>query len=257
MSDDDDELVALIDNELDEDRKARLLARIENDDALRARYEALRDGVSPIRSAFDALLERAPVERLRLAIPPELEPQPAIRRRWLSGISFRDLAAGLVVGFLAAGALAWFTLGHLARSEDEGDWRGAVVDYMKLYTNETFALVQVDPQTEAQELGAVSKRVGASLTPDNVALPGVSFKVAFILAFAGAPLGEIAYVDPTGEPVLFCVTANSEPDAPPRTEKRDAFALASWSRGGRGYLVISRKPEQQVAELARTLEARF
>jgi anti-sigma factor RsiW len=257
MSDVDDELVALIDNELDEDRKARLLARLENDAALRERYEALRDGVAPIRSAFDALLERAPVARLRQAIPPETQLQPRGPRGWFGGISFRDLAAGLVIGFLAAGALAWFTLGHLPRSEEESDWRGAVVDYTKLYTNETFALVQVDGQTEALELGAVGKRVGVNLTPDNVALPGVSFKVAFILAFGGAPLGEIAYVDPTGEPVLFCITANSEQDAPPRTEKRDAFSLTSWSRGGRGYLVIARKPEQQVAELARTLEARF
>jgi anti-sigma factor RsiW len=256
MPDEDNELVALIDNELDEDRKARLLARLETDPALRARYEALREAGAPFRRAFDALLERAPVERLRQAIPPEAQPPPAIRRRWLSGISFRDLAAGLVIGFLAAGALAWFTLAP-PRKDDEGDWRSAVVEYMKLYTNETFALVRADPQTEAMELGAVGKRVGASLTPDSVALPGLDFKVAFILAYAGAPLGEIAYVDSTGEPILFCLTANSEPDAPPRSEKRDAVSLATWSRGGRGYLVIGRKPEQQIAELARTLEARF
>ena len=76
MTDEDQELVALIDNELDEDRRNRLLARLEEDPALRARYEALRDAGAPIAAAFDALLEQAPVARLRQAIPSET----AVRR---------------------------------------------------------------------------------------------------------------------------------------------------------------------------------
>ena len=93
MEDQDQELVALIDNELDKDRKSRLLVRLEEDAALRARYEALRDAGAPIRGAFDALLERAPVARLRDAVPAE----SATRRapRLLTGMAFRGLAAAL------------------------------------------------------------------------------------------------------------------------------------------------------------------
>ena len=64
MTDEDQELVALIDNELDEERKTRLLARLAEDPALRARYEALRDAGAPIGAAFDTLLAQAPVARL-------------------------------------------------------------------------------------------------------------------------------------------------------------------------------------------------
>ncbi len=39
MADEDEMLVALIDGELDEDRGRGLLARLETDAALRARYE--------------------------------------------------------------------------------------------------------------------------------------------------------------------------------------------------------------------------
>jgi anti-sigma factor RsiW len=39
--------------------------------------------------------------------------------------------------------------------------------------------------------------------------------------------------------------------------KRGDLAPSSWSRDGRGYLVIGRLSEAQVAELAQTLKARF
>ena len=171
-------------------------------------------------------------------------------------MAFRELAAGFVLGLLAAGAAGWLAFGA-PRSGANNDWRAAVVDYMKLYTHDTFALVSSDRPIEAFELSAVGKKVGADLTPDNVKMPGLDFKVAFNLSYDGAPLGEIAYVNSTGAPVLFCVIASKEADAPLRSEKRDQFSLASWSRNGLSYMVIGRMPEQRVVELAQTLVTRF
>ena len=119
-----------------------------------------------------------------------------------------------------------------------------MVDYAKLYTNETFSPLNPDRPLQAIELSAVGARVGAELTPDNVALPGLRFTVAFMLSYKGSPLGAIAYVDPEGTPVLLCVIANHAPDAPMRSERRGDLSLASWSRGGRGYLVIGRIPDR-------------
>jgi hypothetical protein len=53
--------------------------------------------------------------------------------------------------------------------------------------------------------------VGANLTPEGVALPGLRFTVAFMLAYEGSPLGAIAYVDPSGAPVLLWWRAISRP----------------------------------------------
>ena len=48
MSDHDAELVALIDNELDEGRRTALLARLAVDDGLCQRYEELRQASVPL-----------------------------------------------------------------------------------------------------------------------------------------------------------------------------------------------------------------
>jgi anti-sigma factor RsiW len=253
MNDDDAELVALIDNELDENRKKALLARLETDERLRERYEALREAGAPISAAFDALLRQAPIARLRAALPPEGLARPPSRR--FAGIALRELAAGIVIGALAAGAAAWIALSLAPQGERE-DWRSAVAEYTDLYTNETFTPLNPDAALQAVELSAVGATVGADLTPEKLALPGLRFTVAFMLSYEGLPLGAIAFVDPEGAPVLLCVYANHAPDAPMRSEQRDDLSLAWWSRGGRSYLVIGRMPTERAVALARSLEKR-
>jgi anti-sigma factor RsiW len=157
---------------------------------------------------------------------------------------------------LAAGVGAWIAL-SLAPSGAKEDWRSAVEQYTNLFTHETFSPLNPDASLQANELAFVGARVGAHLTPDDVALTGLRFTVAFMLAYGGSPLGAIAYVDTVGEPVLLCIIANQPPDAPTRSERRDDLSLASWSRGGRGYLVIGRIPEERAAALAQSLEGRI
>jgi anti-sigma factor RsiW len=254
MTDDDAELVAFIDNELDENRSGALLARLAQDEQLRRRYYELREAGAPIAASLDALLGQAPLAQLRAMLPGEpLVRQPSARPR---RIVLRQLAAGIVIGLLAAGALAWAALSFGLFNKEE-DWRTAVVEYAELYTNESFAPLNPDPSLQALELKALSAQVGVELTPDKVALPGLRFTTAFILSFDGSPLGEIAYVDPKGAPVLFCIIANGAANAQARTEKRGEFSLADWSRGGHGFLVVGRMPKEQIAEWAQTLEKRI
>ena len=134
MDDEDAELAALIDNELDPDARCRLLASLEEDTALRKRYERLQETDGLVTRALGDLLKSAPLDRLRAAMP---EASPI--GRWRSGRTVLPFAAGIVVGFLAAGIAAWAVLAFAPQEERE-DWRTAVVEYMQLYTNETFAL---------------------------------------------------------------------------------------------------------------------
>jgi hypothetical protein len=112
-----------------------------------------------------------------------------------------------------------------------------------------------DASLEAIELGAVGQSVGAKLTPEIVALPDLRFTVAFMLSFKGSPLGAIAYVDAEGSPLMFCIIANHGPHAPLWSERRGDLALASWSRAGRGYLVIGHIPEERALELTQRVAA--
>ena len=251
MTVDDAQLVALIDDELDEEGKGRLLAQLAADESLRQRYEALREAGAQMSSSFDALLDAAPLSRLSAALPSEAVARPASPAR--PGIARRELAAGFALGLLAAGA----ALIALTLTGPANDWRSAVAQYTNLYTNATFSPLNPDAALEAQELAAVGSRVGAKLTPEDVALPGLRFTVAFMLAFDGWPLAAIAFVDPNGSPVLLCIIANGGGDSALRLETRDGLPLASWSRDGRGYVVIGRQPEQRIAEFARLLEQRI
>jgi anti-sigma factor RsiW len=253
MSNDDAELVALIDNELDEGARTALLARLAADDQLRQRYEELRQTSASLAASLDTLLEQAPLARLRAALPSH-QPRRQPPRRFRE-IAIRELAAGVVIGLLAAGATAWLasSFGLLGGKED---WRSAIAEYTHLYTNETFSPLDPDTAMQAMELSAVGAKVEANLTPENVALPDLRFTTAFMLSYGGSPLGVIAYVDPTGAPVLLCILANRAPDAPMRSEQRGDLSLAWWSRSGRTHLVIGRIPEERAAALAQALEKR-
>ena len=254
MSDDDAELVALIDNELDESPRTALLARLAADERLRQRYEEFRRTSAPLAAALDELLTQAPLARLRAALPAD-EPLRQPSRRF-AGIALRELAAGFVIGLLVGGR------GGLGRIELRVLWRKrglatAVTVYTNMYSNETFSPLKPDASLQAIELSALGAKVGVNLTPESVALPGLRFTVAFMLAYDGAPLGVIAYVDPSGAPVSLCIIANDAPDAPMRSERRGDLSLAWWSRGGRSRLVIGRIPEERAVALAQTLEKRI
>lgn len=87
--------------------------------------------------------------------------------------------------------------------------------------------------------------MGASLTLENVALPGLRFATAFMLSYDGSPLAVIAFVDRLGTPVLLCIVANNMPDAPTRSQQRDYLSLAWSSRGARTHVVIGRIPRSR------------
>ena len=228
MTDEDAELVALIDNELDEGSRGALMARLATDERLRQRYDELRAVGAPIAASLEELLGQAPLERLRAAIPADEPVSPAAwpvrRRRTAAACGGRcDRAPrGRARPHGLRRALACF--------KEREDWRTAVVEYTDLYTNETFSPLHPDASLQAIELSALGAKVGANLTPENIALPGLRFAVAFMLAYEGSPLGVIAYVDPSGAPVLLCILADHAPDAPLRSERRDDLSLAWWSQ---------------------------
>jgi anti-sigma factor RsiW len=253
-ADDEERLAALIDNELDEDEKSALLARLAQDEGLRNRLEALRQDRARLVASFDALLARAPLARLRAAIPTADDELPPHPKR--ASIGWLELAAGIVIGLLLAGAASWVGFGGFLGPPRE-TWRTAVIEYMDLYTPDTFALWNPDSSVQARQLQAVSAKVGVELTPEKVAVAGLRYRTAFNFSYDGDALAEIAYTDAGGAPVLFCVIANGKPDAPPRTVAREGLSYVTWSHGGRSYMFVGRMPEQRIAELALPLTTRF
>ena len=266
MSGDDDDalLVAFIDQELDESARGALAARLAADADLRARLARLREGGRAFAPAFQGMLDAAPIERLKASLASinagELAAQPARRS---PGARIGRLAAAAALMLFCAGIVAdrvWprapphplQTAGPV--SDRDEDWRQAVVEYMNLYTVDTFSSVAASPDAGLSLVGA---KLGLDLTPERVALAKLQFKGAQIFDFHGAPLGQLGYVDAASGPVLFCIADNGEPDAGMKAETLGGFATASWSRASRGYLLVGRLPVDEMALLADSLERRF
>ena len=230
-----------------------LLARLAADSGLRRRYEKLRQTSLPLAASFDALLEQAPVVRLRAALPPNKPICRPLRR--FAGVAFRELAVGSCDRALAAGVVLW-AASTLGLFDGREDWRTAIAEYTHLYTNETFSPLKPDSAQQAAELKAVGAMVGkATLTPENVALPGLRFTWAFMLSYGGSLDGRPGLCRSLGRfPVLLCILANGAPDAPTQSERRGDLSLAWWSSNGRSHLVIGHVPEERAVTLAQMIE---
>jgi anti-sigma factor RsiW len=245
--DDRAKLTALIDNELPEPERFELLARLEAEAPLRAERDALRAAKPRIDEAFSALLDQAPLARLAAALPAP-PPRRAVRR-----FAPSSLAAGLVLGAALGAAL---TLALWRGPAAEEDWTGAVVDYMKLYSPDTFAALDPGAPEIARELDGLGAKIGLPLAPADVALSGLTFKTAFGLVYDGAPLGEIVLTDASNAPNLFCILADGAPPQKLKVETRGAYALATWAARGKRFLVVGRA-EAPVAQWAQTLSMRL
>jgi anti-sigma factor RsiW len=262
MNDEDDDalLTGLVDGELGEERGDALRARLAAESELRARLEAIKAGGWPIAQAFHVLLDDAPLDRMKASLA-ALAPEAPVFSKW--GSSARALAASVVVAAFVAG----IGVGRLALhpAPDVGgvvekaheDWRDAVAEYAALYTRETFSRIPADDAAQRPELEVLGAKLGIDLAPERTKIDGLAFKEAILLAYDGAPLGQLAYGDSQGAPVLFCIIADARTDAAPVNETRKGFALTSWAHGGRGYMVIAQLPANKVAEIASQMERRF
>ncbi len=265
----DEELVAYLDGELTPDARRRIAQRIAADHDLQRRLILLSGGNRPFRDAFEPLLEQAPQARLEamLANLPAARTAEAENTRptgrWRFGT--RAAAASLflfLVGFGAgwlAPALRQFVRDQIVTetASDEDDWRQAVAEYLSLYTSETLAAIPDDAAMREQEIAAVGAKMGIGLTPQRVALPGLTFKRAQLLEYDRKPLGQIAYLDPDSGPLALCITMNDDPNTGLQIEQRQGFNVVYWSRGRHSFMVIGRVPTPRLQQLASDLSDRL
>jgi anti-sigma factor RsiW len=243
----DAELTALLDGQLGEPERSELFRRLASDSRLQDRFDALAATRGALDAFFAGMIAAAPVARLRAALPIDgRAPRSVVLAR------VRRVAGFVVAAMIGAALAAWVTLDV---GGEKDDWSSAVVEYMRLYTPETFAGLKPDAAQEAALIGAVGARLGVRLTPQSLAMPGFAFKTAFVLTYDGAPLGEFVFTDSAGAPNLFCVLAEPATPTPLSLNRHGEFALATWGRDGKRFLVIGPSPEV-IADWAHRLASR-
>ena len=242
----DEDLTALLDGRLADPQRTEAIRRLAADPSLQHRFDALAQARGLLDAAFAGMLADAPVARLRAALPTDAGPR-------VSTVTRARLAASFVIATVLSAALAaWITF-NLGNARE--DWVTAVVEYMQLYTPETFAGLTPDATQEAAIVGKIGARLGVGVTPQDLATPGLAFKTAFVLSYDGAALGEFVFTDTAGAPYLFCILTEAAAPAALRRDRRQSFAVATWGRRGERFLVIGPSAEI-IRDWSRTLASR-
>ncbi|NZD60469.1 anti-sigma factor [Rhizobium sp. WYCCWR 11290] len=256
----DEDLTAFIDGELTAEEAARIQTMVNGDERTAERLEFLARASLPFEQAFAPLLAEAPREKLQAmlaAIPLQQSarsgPTPAFatRRRFLGALA-ASLAAGIAIdrGVIGIGK------GFSAKDENS-EWRAVVADYISLYTAETLAGPVPGREDQAAQLAGLDEKLGLSLSPEAVSLPGIDFKRALLLQYDGKALAQIAYLDPETGPMALCIVKSDKGPKAPDLEHRKGMNVVYWSNATHAFMLIGRIPADRVQELAENARSRL
>ncbi|MBB4192017.1 anti-sigma factor RsiW [Rhizobium aethiopicum] len=243
----DEDLTAFIDGELTSEERARIEAIVKKDESVAERLDFLARASLPFEQAFAPLLSEAPREKLQAmlaAIPVHENAKPAsapavTRRRFLGA-----LAASLVAGI----AIDRSVIG--IGKDENSEWRAVVADYISLYTAETLAGPVPDRQEQTAQLASLDEKLGLSLSPEAVSLPGVDFKRALLLQYEGKALAQIAYLDPETGPMALCIVKSNAGPKAPDLENRKGMNVVFWSNATHAFMLIGYATADRMTAIA-------
>lgn len=247
----DEALAAFLDDQLEPEQRQMLSRRLAEDEDLARQLAVLRADHDAMRSAFNKLLDDAPVERMAASFQRAVTKRDDDRR-----LSRRQLIAASF-GLLAMGAAAGGGLGTMVLANRpslrNGGWRGVVADYMSLYSTATLANLSHDPAMLDRQVASIGEDLAIPVKRSDIDLPGLQFRRAQMLQLDGRPLAQFAYVDAQYRPFALCVFADSSGSAPTQTEQRQGMNVVFWSSATHSYLIIGHLPGKTMQGLAARL----
>lgn len=245
----DEQLVAYLDGEIAEDYRHQLDAAIADDPLLNLRVQWLNRSSLPYRTAYDELAQQAPLDRLQARLDAIPSPEtPGLSRRWFVGAA----AATLIAGGVLADRLF---LGWQAQQTHE--WRGLIGDYMALYGPHTLDHLPADQATQRAQLRTVDARMGLSLSPAVLKLPGAEFKRAQMLEYDGVPIAQIVYLDARHGPLALCVTRSNSGSRPLEHERRREMNVVYWTEREHAWMLIGHDAPAALEDKAKLLKSRL
>ncbi|MDE1992589.1 MAG: anti-sigma factor [Rhizobiaceae bacterium] len=254
----DEMLTAFIDGELDAAERERIEALIDSDARVAERFDFLSRSDLPFREAFEPLLASAPNARLDAMLA--AIPSTGEQSRKAAGMSRRGFLSAIAACFVVGIAIdrGVIEIGHrLARSDEGTEWRAVVAEYLSLYTSDTLSAPAGDRAQQVAQLNEVGAKLGITLTPESVAMPGVDFKRAQLLNYDDKPLAQIAYLDPETGPMALCIIPSERGAAAPDMENRKGMNVVYWSNASHAFMLIGHAPIDRMRELADDVRGRL
>ncbi|MGO8083546.1 anti-sigma factor family protein [Rhizobium leguminosarum] len=255
----DEDLTAFIDGELTAEEAARIEAMVKEDESAAERLELLARASLPFKQAFAPLLAEAPREKLQamLAAIPVQEsakssPAPvfASRRRFLGALA-ASLVAGIAIDRAVIGIGARFSA-----KDENSEWRAVVADYVSLYTPESLAGPVPGRDDQAAQLAGLDEKLGLSLSPEAISLPGVDFKRALLLQYDGKALAQIAYLDPETGPMALCIVKSDKGPKASDLERRKGMNVVYWSNATHAFMLIGQAAADRMTAIAEGVRGR-
>ncbi|MEM1273043.1 MAG: hypothetical protein AAGF88_04450 [Pseudomonadota bacterium] len=208
----DEDLTAYLDGEANAELHAAIAAALTEDAALRRRLSALELPLEKIRTGMARLTDLAP--------PAPLFPRQ--RRNQL------PMIAALIAGLAIGGGSVHF----LSPPAPDREWQDYAAAYHVLY--QTATLDGVTPQAD---FSLVSDVIGLDLQSFAEASE-ITFLRAQVLGYQGAPIIQMAYLDPDGTPHALCISRATGPETPVTGSRLEGLAAADWSDGRHEFLLI-------------------
>src|SRR5262245_31384874 len=189
-------LFAYLDVALEPERRRELEQRLRAEASLRDRLTALAEASSPLRSAFDALLEAAPRAQLDAAFAAALAKALKRRKRWYRQMLLAAAAALLLL--ICGGALGYFIAkapGKLFEEADafEEQWIDAVAGQLSLYEGRAVASIPVNEIEQRAQLSKLADVLKLDLSQPQVKLEGLTLKRVELLNFQGRMVAQLLY----------------------------------------------------------------
>jgi hypothetical protein len=247
MSFRDSELKEFLAGDTSAEKTHAIEAAMISDQALERRIMALDFVALEVRE----VMEKIPCAERVAQIEKILTPVPTKQNSvWGMRIA-ASLAAGIVVGWLGSDFL---------REDPNTGWRAEVASYQALYTAETVARLDLDPEVVATQFKLASDALGMDLYQEELAqIDALTLGRAQVLGFKGRPLIQIVFKSETGAPIALCIIKSTKPSDGTKLALQEMKGLASaaWAGGEHEFFLIGGQNAQEIEEWATSFKGVF
>lgn len=234
-------LVAFLDGELSSADSARIEALRDREPRVAGRLAFLQQGCLGLPEGFAPLLDAAPMAQLHAMLGNLPQATPAMPAPWTRRRLLGGAATCLLAGIL--GDRLWRGW-QGSRWVADGSWRGAVAQYMALYTAQTLEGMDETATAQARQLARVGAQLNLTLTPERVRLPGAELRRAQVLRYDADLIAQLVYQDLEGGPLALCFVRSQQPVQAPAFEVREGLNVLYWANGEHAWMLAGRQPMQ-------------
>jgi hypothetical protein len=121
-------------------------------------------------------------------------------------------------------------------------WITAAASYQQLYSRETLANVDSNPDLSIKTVNEIRQDDGLALRIPDLSAAGLTFKRVQRLRFNNKPLVQIVYLPEKGAPIALCVMKEVKPDAAVTDQRVASMTVVTWRQAELGYALIG-QPE--------------